>query len=188
MIERSRVYLSRISVRLLGFLSRRYLGSSAAYGTVLHRIIAITLNSSVRFSSRWRLCAPSRVSEVSEVSTTLSLKQFNFKCLSDCRWPFLILSRMIVERVPFLCLSPLGDHGVISFFLFFLCPQVVSQAPQHLRPVKTQATVLAAFPASLPVSVLNSSVIKESAANVRVRACMCVCVCVCVCVLSLIHI
>ena len=91
MIERSPVYLSRLSVRLLGFLSRRYLGSSAAYGTILHRITAITLNSSVRFSSRWRLCAPSRVSEVSEVSTTLSLKQFNFKCLSDWRWPFLIL-------------------------------------------------------------------------------------------------
>ena len=76
------------------------------------------------------ICAPPRLSEV---STTLPLKQF--QCSSDWRWPSLVLSRKIVKRFLCLCRSP-GDDSVMSLAL---CPQVVSQAPQNLRSSETQA-------------------------------------------------
>ena len=45
---------------------------------------------------------------LSGVSPMLPLKQLH--CWSDCRWPFLVLTKKIVERFLFLSLSPPGDR------------------------------------------------------------------------------
>ena len=58
---------------------------------------------------------------LSDVCPTLSLKWF--QCSSVWRWLSLVLS----------CLSPPSDRCVMSLAL---CPQVVSQAPQHFRSEK----------------------------------------------------
>ena len=91
--------------------------------------------SSVQFSSRWLLCTrevPYALHPISqEFPAMLPLKQF--QCWSDCRWPFLILSRKIIEHFLFLCLSLID--GVMSLAL---CMQVVSQSPQHFRSSETQ--------------------------------------------------
>ena len=68
------------------------------------------------------ICAPPRLSGVSPL-----LKQI--RCWSDWGWPFLVLSRKIRWALPLSSLLQAVD-GVVSLAL---CPQLVSQAPQHFR-------------------------------------------------------
>ena len=92
----------------------------------------------VQFSSGWYLRAqesPYALHPVSGVSPMLPLKQF--QCWSGWQWPFLVLSRKIVEHFSFYASLLQAINGEMSLAL---CPLVVSQDPQHFRSSETQAT------------------------------------------------
>ena len=94
------------------------------------------------------ICTPSRLSEV---SPTLPLKQF--QCSSDWRWLSVVLSRKVVQRFLFPCLSLLqAIDGVMSLAL---CPHVVSQAPQHFKSSEMQATYDGCFARQSLCSVVS---------------------------------
>ena len=87
-----------------------------------------------QFSSRWYLCTQKSpyafhpIWHLSEVSPILPLKWFQW---SDWRWPSLVLSK---EDLLALHLSmPLSSSGSMVMSLALLCPQVLSQAPQHFQ-------------------------------------------------------
>ena len=80
-------------------------------------------------------CAPSRYSGV---STVMPLKQFQFS--SNWRWPFLVLSKTIVERFLFLRLSPPGD--LWCDVLGFVPVGIVSQSTQLLKSSDLDASRL----------------------------------------------
>ena len=87
------------------------MANCALFGDALYTCdVTKTHFSSVQFKmvsmrSEMPICAPPRLSEV---SPTLPLKRF--QCLSDWRWPSLVLSRKIVLRLLFPHLSPPDDR------------------------------------------------------------------------------
>jgi len=86
------------------------------------------------------------------ISLTLSLKRF--QCSSDWRWLSLVLSRKIVDgslssfqgrsssASSFQAPRLQAISGVVSLAM---CPQVVSQAPQHFGSSETQTTCCSCF-------------------------------------------
>ena len=60
-----------------------------------------------------------------------------FQCSPDWRWPSLVLSRKIVERFLFPCLTPM-----VRCPWFCQCPQVVAQTPQQLIQIFREASHL----------------------------------------------
>ena len=75
-------------------------------------------------------CAPPRISEM---SPTLPFKQFSVRLVA--------LSRPFKEdRLALSPSTPLAFHAIDSVMSWALCPQTMSQAPQHLRSSETQAT------------------------------------------------
>ena len=75
-------------------------------------------------------CAPPRLSEM---SPTFPFKQFSVRLVA--------LSRPFKEdRLALSPSTPLAFHAIDSVMSWALCPQTMSQAPQHLRSSETQAT------------------------------------------------
>ena len=74
------------------------------------------------------ICAPPCLSEISAM---LPLRWF--QCLSDWLWPSLVVIRKMSSAFSFHASLLQAIDGVMSLSL---CPQVVSQAPQHLRSEK----------------------------------------------------
>ena len=70
------------------------------------------------------------------VSPSVALVR-RFLCWSDCRWPFLVLSKQHRRALP-LSTHP-SSRQSMACCPCPLCPQLVSQTPQHLRSSETQA-------------------------------------------------
>ena len=90
----------------------------------------------VQFSWRWYLCAwesTSGLHPVSQEFPQCCLWNSSDQCWSDWRWPFLVLSRNIVERFLFLHLFLQAIDGVM---FLALCQQLVSQAPAFVSRVQ----------------------------------------------------
>ena len=71
------------------------------------------------------------------VSPSVALVR-RFLCWSDCRWPFLVLSKQHRRALP-LSTHPSSRQSMVRCPCP-LCPQLVSQTPQHFRSSETQAT------------------------------------------------
>ena len=100
----------------------------------------------ISMRSKKPICAPSHLSEV---SPTLPLKRFQCSCC--WRWPCLVLSALFKEyrraKRSFHASLLQAIDGVMPFAL---CPQAISQSPQHFRSFERQAACdTVAFPESL---------------------------------------
>ena len=70
---------------------------------------------------------------VSEVSSTLPLKQFQYS--SDWLWPFLLLSRKIIGNKNSYLFS--SRWSIVWLMALALCLQAVPWTPQHIRSFQT---------------------------------------------------
>ena len=70
---------------------------------------------------------------VSEVSSTLPLKQFQYS--SDWLWPFLLLSRKIIGKKNSYLFS--SRWSIVWLMALALCLQAVPWTPQHIRSFQT---------------------------------------------------